>query len=120
MFRRRHLRQLRRHCGNIVGDLMIGSAALIIHEFCSRPKPWTHHATSMAQARPHGKQIELPDLSNSPAYLDQAISPRPQDDTARKYFLKNLRVVPRGGAGLFAVFNSLACPTVADRPIESQ
>ena len=29
-------------------------------------------------------------------------------------------VVPRGGVRLFSVFNSLACPTFANRPIESQ
>ena len=29
-------------------------------------------------------------------------------------------LVPRGGVRLFAVFNSLACPTFANRPIESQ
>ena len=33
IFRRRHLRQLRRHCGNIISDLMIGLAALISHDF---------------------------------------------------------------------------------------
>jgi len=33
IFRRRHLRQLRRHCGNIVGDVMIRIAALISHDF---------------------------------------------------------------------------------------
>jgi hypothetical protein len=33
IFRRRHLRHLRRHGGNIVGDLMIGLTALISHDF---------------------------------------------------------------------------------------
>jgi hypothetical protein len=28
---------------------------------------------------------------------DQAVSPGLQDDTVRKHFSKNLRVVPRGG-----------------------
>ena len=33
ILRRRHLRQMRRHGGNIVGDLMIGLTALISHDF---------------------------------------------------------------------------------------
>jgi hypothetical protein len=33
IFRRRHLRQLRGYCGNIVGDVMFGTTALISHDF---------------------------------------------------------------------------------------
>jgi hypothetical protein len=29
--------------------------------------------------------------------VNQMVGPGPRDDTAHKYFLKNLRVVPRGG-----------------------
>jgi len=39
ILRRRHLRQMRRHGGNVVGDLMIGLTALISHEFCPGSKP---------------------------------------------------------------------------------
>lgn len=77
ILRRRHLRHLRRHCGNIVGDVTIGLAALISHEFCSRSKPRTHHATSMAQARGLGKHIEFhdPSISQCPASISASEAP---------------------------------------------